>query len=68
MSMISPGNQLALPEQCRCECGNLLAKMAPEGIEVKCRRCKRIVLLRFADIQGWEPLNKGGAIERTLQA
>jgi len=58
MSMISPGNQLALPEQCRCECGNLLAKMAPDGIEVKCRRCKRIVLIRFADIEGYEPLTQ----------
>ena len=54
MSMISPGNQLDLPEPHRCECGNLLAKMAPNGIEVKCRRCKRIVLLRFADIEGYE--------------
>jgi phage FluMu protein Com len=40
-------------EQCRCECGNLLAKFVPEGIELKCRRCKRIVLLRFAEIEGW---------------
>jgi phage FluMu protein Com len=40
-------------EQHRCECGNLLAKMIPAGIEVKCRRCKRIVVIRFADIQGW---------------
>jgi len=54
MSMISQDNRLALPEQCRCECGNLLAKMALEGIEVKCRRCKRIVLIRFADIEGYE--------------
>lgn len=58
MPMISPGNQLALPEQCRCECGNLLAKMAPEGIEMKCRRCKRIVLIRFTDIEGYEPLTQ----------
>jgi phage FluMu protein Com len=41
-------------EQHRCECGSLLAKMAPAGIEVKCRRCKRIVLIRFADIEGYE--------------
>lgn len=44
-------------EQQRCECGSLLAKMAPAGIEVKCRRCKRIVLIRFADIEGYvQPL------------
>ena len=26
----------------RCLCGNLLAKVSPEGIEILCRRCKRI--------------------------
>jgi phage FluMu protein Com len=30
---------------CRCACGNLLARLTPRGIEVKCRRCKRVVLL-----------------------
>jgi phage FluMu protein Com len=56
--MLSFGDRMVLPEQCRCECGNLLAKMAPEGIEMKCRRCKRIVLIRFADIEGYEPLTQ----------
>jgi phage FluMu protein Com len=56
--MIGCGDRIVLPEQCRCECGNLLAKMAPEGIEVKCRRCKRIVLIRFADIEGYESLSQ----------
>ena len=41
-------------EPCRCECGSLLAKMASIGIELKCRRCKRIVVIRFADIEGWK--------------
>ncbi len=56
--MIGCSDRIGFPEQCRCECGNLLAKMAPEGIEVKCRRCKRIVLIRFADIEGYEPLTQ----------
>lgn len=56
--MLSPIDRIALPEQCRCECGNLLAKMVSGGIEVKCRRCKRIVLIRFADIEGYEPLTQ----------
>jgi hypothetical protein len=25
---------------------------------MKCRRCKRIVLIRFADIEGYEPLTQ----------
>jgi phage FluMu protein Com len=52
--VINCGDRSTLPEQCRCECGNLLAKMVLEGIEVKCRRCKRIVLIRFTDIEGYE--------------
>jgi len=26
----------------RCECGNLVAKLTEETVEIKCRRCKRI--------------------------
>lgn len=26
----------------RCRCGNLLAMLSPEGIEILCRRCKRV--------------------------
>jgi phage FluMu protein Com len=26
----------------RCHCGNLLARLTPRGIEIKCRRCKRL--------------------------
>jgi len=26
----------------RCECGNLVAKLTQETVEIKCRRCKRI--------------------------
>jgi hypothetical protein len=38
----------------RCECGNLLAKIVARGIEVKCRRCKRVVVIAFGDIEGWQ--------------
>jgi hypothetical protein len=26
---------------CRCACGSLLGRLVPEGVEIKCRRCKR---------------------------
>jgi len=26
----------------RCECGNLIAKITENTVEIKCRRCKRI--------------------------
>jgi phage FluMu protein Com len=29
----------------RCECGNLLARLVPAGVEIKCRRCKRQVVI-----------------------
>lgn len=32
----------------RCECGNLVAKLTEETIEIKCRRCKRIHVI-YAD-------------------
>jgi phage FluMu protein Com len=38
----------------RCGCGNLLARLVSEGIELKCRRCKRTVML---------PLEAGAATE-----
>ncbi|MEO8179871.1 MAG: hypothetical protein ABI895_13645 [Deltaproteobacteria bacterium] len=31
----------------RCSCGSLLARLVAGGVELKCRRCKRIVLLPF---------------------
>ena len=31
----------------RCTCGSLLARLVPGGVELKCRRCKRIAVLAF---------------------
>ena len=31
----------------RCTCGSLLARLVAGGVELKCRRCKRIVVLPF---------------------
>jgi phage FluMu protein Com len=54
------GNMLITPTPCRstsqetrCECGQLIAKMCGEGIELKCKRCKRIVVIPFSSIEGW---------------
>ncbi len=32
-------------DELRCECGNLMARVNPRGIELKCRRCKRIIII-----------------------
>ena len=33
----------------RCDCGSLLARRVAGGVELKCRRCKRTVVLPLAD-------------------
>ena len=33
------------PNECRCLCGSLVARRVPDGVELKCRRCKRTVVL-----------------------
>jgi len=47
------------PSSLRCFCGSLLARLVPEGVELKCRRCKRQVVL---------PLDKKERAVRTLLA
>jgi phage FluMu protein Com len=37
----SPAEESGLRDE-RCECGNLICKISPQTIEIKCRRCKRI--------------------------
>ena len=31
--------------ECRCMCGSLLARLVEGAVELKCRRCKRTLLL-----------------------
>jgi len=32
-------------DDCRCLCGSLLARLVEGGVELKCRRCKRTMLI-----------------------
>jgi phage FluMu protein Com len=32
----------------RCHCGNLLARLTARGVEIKCRRCKRVHIVPLA--------------------
>ncbi|HKU38382.1 MAG TPA: hypothetical protein VJR89_09555 [Polyangiales bacterium] len=36
----------------RCVCGSLLARYVRGGIELKCRRCKRTIVIAHEDIAG----------------
>ena len=37
-------------DQCRCGCGSLLARVVREGLEIKCRRCKGLILITHEEL------------------
>ena len=37
----------------RCGCGNLMARRTQAGLELKCRRCKRVVVVPVPAARGW---------------
>lgn len=45
----------------RCECHRLLVRRVPEGLELRCARCKRDLLLRWETIAALrsEPVEVG---------
>jgi phage FluMu protein Com len=45
-------------EEVRCDCGLLLMKLTPEGLEVKCRRCKRVRVLPWQPPRGMTSCKK----------
>jgi hypothetical protein len=38
-----------VPDELRCDCGRLVARRLPSGIELRCPRCKDPILLRIED-------------------
>ena len=45
METNSPEPTETNPDDIRCECGRLLARKVPGGVELKCRRCGRFLRL-----------------------
>ncbi|RMH09124.1 MAG: hypothetical protein D6704_01870 [Nitrospirae bacterium] len=43
-ALSSSSAQLA---EIRCHCGQLVARLTPSGVELKCKRCKRLVLIPY---------------------
>jgi hypothetical protein len=37
----------------RCTCGSLLARLLPHGLELKCRKCKRQVVVPLGKDSNW---------------
>ena len=52
-SATTPMSSSADCGETRCECGQLIAKVRGQGLELKCKRCKRIVVIPFSSIKGW---------------
>lgn len=42
-------------DECRCLCGNLLARLVEGQVELKCRRCKRVLRIPLEDASGFVP-------------
>jgi len=42
----------------RCKCGSLIFKITNNGIELKCKRCKRIKLIPFSKLERKEEILK----------
>jgi phage FluMu protein Com len=40
-------------EERRCVCGSLLARLSESGVELKCRRCKRVVVIPWSAATTW---------------
>ncbi len=40
-------------EQVRCLCGQLVARLVDSGIELKCKRCRRLMTIPFSRIEGF---------------
>ncbi len=55
-SATTPLSPSADCSETRCECGQLIAKVRGQGLELKCKRCKRIVVIPFSSIEGWNHL------------
>ncbi|HEX9758476.1 MAG TPA: hypothetical protein VGB26_11895 [Nitrospiria bacterium] len=39
------GNKKRSQREIRCHCGSLVAKLLEIGVELKCRRCKRLAVI-----------------------
>jgi phage FluMu protein Com len=41
---------VAAGDQCRCHCGSMLARVVAQGLELKCRKCKSLVLITHDEL------------------
>jgi phage FluMu protein Com len=41
----------------RCACGSLLARLVPDGLELKCRKCKRQIVVPLTEDKSWAKID-----------
>jgi len=49
----TPSRARTTRDDCRCRCGNLLARIVDEAVEIRCRRCKRTLRVPRSAREGW---------------
>jgi phage FluMu protein Com len=54
MNKITQKDHENLPNEARCTCGQLVAKLNDHGVELKCKRCKRIVSIPLSSLHDSE--------------
>jgi hypothetical protein len=46
----APTAERASAHDRRCGCGKLAARVTPQGVEIKCSRCKRVIIVSWNDV------------------
>jgi phage FluMu protein Com len=41
----------------RCLCGSLLARLVRNGVELKCRKCKRHIIVPLTEEKSWTKID-----------
>ncbi len=59
-----PAESAPAADEARCICGSLVARVVAGGVELKCRRCRRIVLVPI-DEQAFGPKAARPRVPRT---
>ncbi len=54
----------SMTDDLRCDCGRLLAKVVPGGLEIRCTRCKASHVLAWAQVEGARELLGDAAVDR----
>ena len=48
---MSRADSVPCNEESRCVCGRLLARLTEAGIELKCPRCRRVVVIGWSAVR-----------------